>query len=502
MATIIDIDARTVNEIRAELMKYAGETLPTWTNVSDGDPASVFISTVAALGEVQYFYIDRLFNEAFLPTAQWKESLSKITERMGYKIAPTKSAKVNLRIYLASAAVSLIVIPKGSSFSTADGITFTTIEETSIAALETETFVDGFHGEITSNESLGTSTLSEYQRFKLANKPLSYYDNIYNVTVEAETIAGDGTYEEYDYVDNFLYSTSTDKHYTIVTDNEDDSWVEFGDGKRGFIPVSGAAIRATYGSGGGLEGNVPPTSVINVEGGNTDSLLVNNLAYAYGGEEPETLDQSRRYAPATARANDRIVSEEDYASASEEYQGVARATSFTINQVTYVIIVPFSDSGIAEEPTSDLKASLQKFLKSKSTSGAIVSVINPEYIEIGMTIKLAYKPNYLTSDVQKEVQSSVIAYLSPFRSDGAVFTNEFGKNVNVDEIYSIVRLVDGVSHAYITGINREGIDYDIDSTDGNIEIFQGQISNSEESIVLIEDLSLENDKGYYFDPKN
>ena len=166
----IDIDARTYNEIRAELLKYLRTTLPEWTNVSASDPALALLNGVAASGENLYFYIDRIFNESNLSTAQWRESVAKLVGRAGYILSPVKSAKTPVTISVPTPAVSPIIIPQGSVFSTEDGTVFTTTESASINATESSTIVNVFNGEVTLNESLGIATPGRYIRFKLKEK--------------------------------------------------------------------------------------------------------------------------------------------------------------------------------------------------------------------------------------------------------------------------------------------------------------------------------------------
>lgn len=62
--------------------------LSSWTHRGADDPAIALIEGVAILGDILSFYQERYANEAFLRTADWRESISDLVRLLGYRMAP------------------------------------------------------------------------------------------------------------------------------------------------------------------------------------------------------------------------------------------------------------------------------------------------------------------------------------------------------------------------------------------------------------------------------
>jgi len=62
--------------------------LSSWTHRGTDDPAIALIEGAAILGDILSFYQERYANEAFLRTADWRESISDLVRLLGYRMAP------------------------------------------------------------------------------------------------------------------------------------------------------------------------------------------------------------------------------------------------------------------------------------------------------------------------------------------------------------------------------------------------------------------------------
>ncbi len=59
-----------------------------WTHREPDDPGIALIEGAAILGDILTFYQDLYANEAYLRTAQWRESVSELVRLLGYRLSP------------------------------------------------------------------------------------------------------------------------------------------------------------------------------------------------------------------------------------------------------------------------------------------------------------------------------------------------------------------------------------------------------------------------------
>jgi hypothetical protein len=59
-----------------------------WTHREPDDPGIALIEGAAILGDILTFYQDLYANEAYLRTAQWRESVAELVRLLGYRLAP------------------------------------------------------------------------------------------------------------------------------------------------------------------------------------------------------------------------------------------------------------------------------------------------------------------------------------------------------------------------------------------------------------------------------
>jgi len=59
-----------------------------WTHRGADDPGIALLEGAAILGDILTFYQELYANEAFLRTAQWRESVADLVRLGGYRLAP------------------------------------------------------------------------------------------------------------------------------------------------------------------------------------------------------------------------------------------------------------------------------------------------------------------------------------------------------------------------------------------------------------------------------
>lgn len=82
--------AGTYTEIREALLRNLDKTpgLAAWTHRGADDPGIALLEGAAILGDILTFYQELYANEAYLRTAQWRESIADLVRLVGYRLSP------------------------------------------------------------------------------------------------------------------------------------------------------------------------------------------------------------------------------------------------------------------------------------------------------------------------------------------------------------------------------------------------------------------------------
>ncbi|MBV9211244.1 MAG: baseplate J/gp47 family protein [Acidobacteria bacterium] len=64
------------------------ESLQSWTHRGADDPGIALLEGAAILGDILTFYQELYANEAYLSTAQWRDSISELVRLVGYRLSP------------------------------------------------------------------------------------------------------------------------------------------------------------------------------------------------------------------------------------------------------------------------------------------------------------------------------------------------------------------------------------------------------------------------------
>ncbi len=102
--------------VEAMLRHIDGEVaLAGWTHRGADDPGIALLEGVGILGDILTFYQERYANEAFLRTADWRESVAGLVRLLGYRLSPGLGGRATLAVELKS-ATGKVVVPAGFPF--------------------------------------------------------------------------------------------------------------------------------------------------------------------------------------------------------------------------------------------------------------------------------------------------------------------------------------------------------------------------------------------------
>jgi hypothetical protein len=500
----VDYTSKDYYVLRDELIARVQDRIPEWTASDPSDFGVALIEAFAYMGDLISYYIDRNSNESLITTATQRDSVINIAQTYGYIPAGYRQAFTLLTFSNTSAEA--VSIPAGTVVSgdvvSGDIVTtvyFTTDSDAIIDPQVAETpgtedvsALEGRYVTIVSDnantygELIGTSTGLPNMSFELGEVP--------SVDGTTELYVQDGDiYSKWTQVQHLLDNGPTDLVYQVNTDANNNVYITFGDGVSGVIPTIHSEIRANYMVGGGLIGNVPSDTLVDivyVPGLTTNEttalqsiITVTNASSAIGGSDPETTNQIRISAPASLRAANRAVTLQDYADLSISVSGVGKANASAEIWTSVTVYIAPSRSSVDADlapglddlgtPTLEydrLKADVETYLADKVLLGTTVTIQPPTYVDLIITIQYAKLDQYTTAEVELALKQ---ALLSSFGYNGM----DFQDTIYPQDIEFALNQVPGVKTVRVTDFHIEG-DTGLDTVTGAAdEIFRFQESN-------------------------
>lgn len=454
----IDYTSRDFESISQDMVRSIPFFAPEWTDHNLSDFGIVLQRLVAFVADVLHFYVDRIGNEAFLPTAITRRSVGNLLQLINYDLRSAVPASVDLRFTIPEPLPGDLLIPAGTQVqTTADAtespILFETSQDAVLLAntIEIEP-VPAVQGQSV-DETIGLSEGVPRQRFDLLETPV--IDGTIELFIDEG--AGESLWTE---VDTFITSEPDSKHFTASRDEETGVvTVFFGDNAQGKIPDPGAPIRAEYRIGGGEAGNVPEDTITVVNStvtfnGGAVSLSVTNPAQASGGEDEQSIDSAKVEGPNSLLALNRAVSINDYKILSEGFPGVAKASAevvglFSQNGASCCcgVRVTIAPTG-GGPPSSQLKADLEEYLNERKMAGTCLEIADPEFRQVDITGVVNVANNF---DVDS-VASATLSRIDDFFGDDSDFM-QFGTPVFMSDIFALIDTTSGVNFVEISKLS-------------------------------------------------
>ena len=288
-----------------------------------------------------------------------------------------------------------------------------------------------------------------YQKFKLIQPPLTY--------VSAQTPSGaKATLEirvngiQWSETSSFRDHGPLDQVYSVRTNTEGETHVQFGDGISGSrLPTGSENVTAVYRQGMGQQGLVGEkqlsllmTKPVGVKG-------VSNPVSAAGAEDREARDQARQNAPLTVLTLDRIVSLQDYEDFARAFAGIAKAlASWTWDgRRRGVFITVAGPDGVAIDDTGTTHENLIAAIRQSSDPLIPIWIksYRPAFFLVEGSIKV--DDRYQTDDVLEQAKTVL-------RDKFNFKVRQFGQAVSKSEVFAAIQKVDGVVAVNITGLHR------------------------------------------------
>ena len=487
----IDYTSRDYFSLREALIDRIKTRLPAWSGDNPADFGVALVEAFAYVGDVTNYYIDRIANESYLPTATQRQSILNIARTYGYSPAGFRAASLTLQFV--NSGEASVTLPAGTQVSgqiSSGDVVFELIFTT-----ESPVTVPAQVGEVA-----GTATVTAFQYENIADRPENAstgpediagellavssglpeqtYQLLENQVVQGSVevyVQNGATFEQWREVDHLIDFGPNDPVFSVISDANEFQFVLFGDGVSGTIPPRNSVIKTRYKFGGGASGNIS-TNLINeirrVPGLTSSetallavSLEVNNTSVGVGGSSPEDNDSIRENAPLALTALNRAITLKDYAALAVQVPGVGKAKAVadvwtsvnlyvapqrnggSLDQFPGYSTDPNAGGVLLPEWTS-IQSSVAQFLTDRTQIGVTVTILPPTYTPVAVDI-------FYTKELQFTEQAIETAIIQQLFDTYSYVNSSFGAIIHPEEIEATIRRVPGVTNARVVNLYRE-----------------------------------------------
>jgi hypothetical protein len=265
-------------------------------------------------------------------------------------------------------------------------------------------------------------------------------------------------------VPTLLESHAQDADFAVETENDGRALIRFGDGEYGLDPPDGSHIFVSYRVGVGSNANVGADSLVHVINPGTvvnfpSLVAVRNPLAAWGGIDPQPLEQVKLLAPEAFRAVQyRAVTADDYANAAERWPEVSQAVAtFRWTGSWYTVFITIDPVGRNDVPDG-LRQRVATWVTSFTQAGYDLEINAPIFVPLDLVIDICVDLYHFRADVEVAVLNALSNHVLPDGSHGFFFPDNFsfGQPLYLSQLYAAIMAVDGVDSASVTQFQRWG----------------------------------------------
>ena len=296
------------------------------------------------------------------------------------------------------------------------------------------------HGQTIESEVLGGVDMQRDQRrFMLRQKPLTYTSSIAAEDHLPDTLQVLVNGMPWHLVSSLYGVASNQRSYMAQQDNQNVTWLSFGDGENGaHLPSGREHITATYRIGSGQAGNVAAQSLTILRKRAPGVQKVTNPIPASGGADAETLAMARVHAPLhVQQTRPRIVSFNDFTHFAQSYAGIGKvqAQSFQNGRQRQVLLTIASEDGQPLDKASVFYQNLWQALTAATSWPARLIALEPcEVVYFQLEAALVLTPG---SDEQA-VKGAVVQRLAQAFSFAQ---RELSRSVSASAVIALMQTV-------------------------------------------------------------
>lgn len=412
--------------------------LPEYTDWNHSDAGIVILRLLARETDQLNDYIDRVFAEGFIATAQFKQSLVDLGRLVGYLPTLWSPASTRIRFTRIEGVTGAVSIPQYTPVLRSDGLSYLTVEAVALQSGDDTVEVGAIQGEvntlnITEND-FDVTDWSGRPRYNLGTGIMSGYVSISHGSPATEWAE----------VDSFWRSWPEDFHFLLELNGDtDEAWLVVGDGTQGYGLPDGA-VEIEYVTTSGASGNAGAYTVTTVPESLAELVTATNIEVATGGASPETIASLRQQIPAVTRTQRRGLTKADYEALVGHIPGVLHVSALDRNDSTewpheHVVIYVVPEGG---GPMSTL---LQSQILSECGTWGHLGAWHNRYIlkdavelPTNITCQIGVVQGYTSEGVKSAVVDALTSFLSADQ-------RTIGGSITLTELHAVVSAVSGVA---------------------------------------------------------
>lgn len=388
------------------------------------------------------FYLNMASGEAYLSTAQKRNSVVALAKSLNYTPRSRTAATISGTITVTpTASPTSITIPKYTEFTgTIDGTTYTFLtRESKVVASSasyatTVTLVEGRL--VTTRYTVSASDID--QRFLIPNT------NVDTTTLSVRVLnsSTDSTTRSFIRAGNVVELESTDQVYFLEEAENGQFELRFGDGIFGVALDAGNIVVIDYIVTNGKDANGIQVLTYADSISGVTGITFTATASAAGGADRETISSIKFNAPKAYESQNRAVTTQDYVALVSQQPNVDSVVVWGGEDndppaygVVYMAIKPTVGLILSALEKNNI---INTVIKPKKILTVRTEIIDPDYVYLAITTNVNYnsETTILTSD---QIKTSVIETIQAY-NDAEI--NDFSKYFRYSQLSRLIDFSD------------------------------------------------------------
>lgn len=453
--------SRDYDTIKSDMFARAATVFPEWTDRDPSDFGVQLVELWAYAADSLHYYIDRGAAEAFLPTAQQRESVLAHANLFDYIPGGRSSAAGT--ITLANSTTSSIQIPAYTRFVFRHNETSYQVYTSTLTDVpgESSVAVPVKEGEIFESQTLTAAASGDPNQTYTINR-----EGIAPTSIVVTVQETENSSVLYQRISRIINAAQGDRVFVSNTASDGTTTISFGSTVNGFIPPAGSTINITYAVSSGVSGNLPAvgTEYISWYGAAIPGIGINGATALSGGADEESITSMKTSIPTTISSQNRAVTKRDFVALTTQVQGVEKAaveyTAPPTGQNGSVTIYPqvvrsdfldtFGNGEFSQTVDADTQASVLSNVVPRSLLGVdvdVASTITWDSVDITATVNV--NERFVAQWVKNSVEENIDLLFS--------FENVlFGQRLHLGQVYQLILAAPGVDYANVTVFDNDG----------------------------------------------
>lgn len=389
------------------------------------------------------FYLNMSLQEAFITTAQKRNSVVKAAQSLNYTPRSTTSASISGTVTLTvTGSPATVTIPAYTEFTgSIEGIPYTFLNTSAVVVTPTSGVYSSAmtlkEGAFVTNRYT-VNVLNADQRFLIPN---SLADTS-TLTVQIINSSTDTTTRTFTSAGNVVSLTGESEVYFLYEAEDGQFEIKFGDDVIGKKLDNGNIVVFSYLISSGANGNDADTLTYSGSISGVTGATFTATAPASGGASRQSISSIKFSAPKSYEAQNRVVTIEDYKALLLSQPNVSGVSVWggedndppSYGKV-YISIIPTTGSVLTATEKNNI---INAVIKPKRVLTVSTEIVDPDYIYLQIVASVKYDAT-LTTKTAGDIQTLVTTTIKNYNSSDI---NQFLEYFRYSKLSRLIDLTD------------------------------------------------------------